>query len=193
MNGPRLRAFAALAFAGVLGTSSGCAPRAPIGSVHHLDDEYGFRAARFEEQLASFEGLEYVRDQKGLACYSKHDDELEVGDATLGYIHYCFYDERLASVNLWGSGADTANSLLQEMRREYGRGQPLTTTQGRSKQPVGEIWNGRQVTVVLLFMQGDSVPQMDDSEVVVTISSNKLMEKRGPGGPQGPPGSSRAN
>lgn len=167
-----------LAAACVLSVVAGCAPRPPAGSVRYLDDEFGFRAVRFEEPLSSFEDLEFVRDQKGLACYRKREEELELGHATVGYIHYCFYGDRLASVTVWGSGADTANYLLQELRRTYGRGQALTSTQGRAKQPVGEIWNGRKVTAVLLFAQRESYPQMDDSEVVVTLSSNRIMRKK---------------
>jgi hypothetical protein len=179
--------------AGLISLFAGCAPRAPAGSVRHLDDEYGFRSASFEEPISSFADLEFVRDRKGLACYQRADENLDVGSARLAYIHYCFFEDRLASVALWGTGTETANHLLQEMRRMYGRGQPLTSTQGRSKQSVGEIWNGGKATVVLLFLQRESFPAMDDSEVVVTISSNKLMEKRSPGEAQAPPGSSPAN
>jgi hypothetical protein len=154
-----------------------CAPRPPAGTIHHLDDEYGLRQTRLESPRSSFANLVFVRNQNGLDCYRRANEPLEMGGVTLGYVHYCFYEDRLASITLWGAGSDTAEQLLNDLRHAYGKGQPLTAGDPRAKRPVGEIWSGRDATAVLLFRQRDN-PQLDTSEVVVTVSSNRVLNKK---------------
>ena len=168
----RLAAGAAL---GLLTAAAACAPRPPAGSVRHLDDQYGFLKMHFETRLATFPDLQYVRDQKGLACYRRRDDPLEVGSVKVGYIHYCFYGDQLASITVWAAGSDNATQLLHDMRVAYGRGQRLTSKESNGKQPIGEMWTGKRVTAVVLFITRQDYPSLDSNEVVLTLSSNRLL------------------
>ena len=177
MNGStrhRIARLTVIAALGLLGSAPACAPRPSAGSIGHLDDQYGFLKTHFEARLASFPDLEYVRDQKGLACYRRHDDPLEVGKVKVGYIHYCFYGDQLASITVWAAGSDNATQLMHDMRVAYGKGQRLTSKES-SKQPIGEMWTGKRVTAVLLFITRQDYPSLDSNEVVLTMSSNRLL------------------
>lgn len=156
---------------------AGCGYHRQLGSVANLDEKNGFRDVRFLAPLTEFHDLEFVELKNGMACFKRRNEDLAVGDAVLGSIRYCFYKGRLASVSLWGAGGKTAGELVQELRRSYGNGEPFSMRKEDGTGPVGEMWKGEKVTAVLLFVEHRSFPQMDVSEVAVTLSANEILEE----------------
>ncbi len=157
---------------------TGCAARHVPGDLHRLDEKNGFRDARLEASLTEFPDLEPAGKIKDLRCFRRKDEDLEVSGATMSRIRYCFYDNRLASVMMWGVGADVAGDLLNSMREQYGKGEQLNARNDAGPQPIGEIWRGARVTAVLLYVDRQSFMPLDDGEVLVTLSSNRLLAQR---------------
>jgi hypothetical protein len=112
-----------------------------------------------------------------MGCFKRRNENLIVGESTVGSIRYCFYKGRLGSVSVWGAGAKTAGDLLKELRENYGNGEPFTMRKPDGTGPVGEMWKGERVTAVLLFVEHKTYPQMDVSEVVVTLSANEVLQE----------------
>lgn len=156
---------------------AGCAFHKPTGSVARLDEKNGFRDVHLLTPLTQFDDLEFVELKNGMGCFKRRKENLVVGETTVGSIRYCFYKGRLGSISLWGAGAKTAGDLLREMRRNYGNGEPFSLRKDDGTGPVGEIWKGDRVTAVLLFVEHRSFPQMDVSEVVVTLSANEILSE----------------
>jgi hypothetical protein len=163
----------------LLTAATACAPRPKAGSIANLDAKNGFRKARFATAFDEFDGLKFSEFKEGLSCFQRPDERLQVGEAKLEYIEYCFLEGRLAAVIQYGIGAETASELLRALRRAYGKGERLT---GRNAEgnpyPIGEIWKGRNVTATLVFVESEVNPMMDMPEVVVTLSSNELLAAR---------------
>jgi hypothetical protein len=156
---------------------AGCGFYKQAGNVAKLDEKNGFRDVRLLTPLSEFPDLQFVELKNGMGCFKRPKENLTVGEATVGSIRYCFYKGRLASVSLWGAGAKTAGALVKEMRRNYGNGEPFSMRQEDGTGPVGEMWKGEKVTAVLLFVEHRSFPQMDVSEVAVTVSANEILEE----------------
>lgn len=156
---------------------AGCAFSQEAGSVAKLDEKSGFRDVELLASLTEFDDLEFVELKNGMACFKRRNEDLIVGEATVGSIRYCFYKGRLGSISLWGAGAKTAGELVTQMRRNYGGGEPFSLRKEDGTGPVGEIWRGEKVTAVLLFVEHRSFPQMDVSEVVVTLSANEILKE----------------
>jgi hypothetical protein len=156
--------------------AAGCAFH-KTGNLTRLDERNGFRDVHFLTPLTQFDDLEFVELKNGMGCFKRRHENLAVGDTTVGSIRYCFYKGRLGSISLWGAGAKTAGELVQDMRRNYGRGQPFSLRQENGTGPVGEMWQGEKVTAIVLFVEHRSYPQMDVSEVVVTLSSNEIVNE----------------
>jgi hypothetical protein len=144
-----MRAFGGIQVLVGLALLAGCSLHKPSGSLAKLDEKNGFRDVRLLTPLTEFNDLEFVELKNGMGCFKRPKEDLVVGDATVGSIRYCFYKGRLGSVSLWGAGAKTA----------------------------GELWKGEKVTAVLLFVEHRTFPQMDMSEVVVTLSANEILEE----------------
>jgi hypothetical protein len=175
MGGRQRHAALALLACSLIGVAA-CAPRQQAGSIRNLDAKNGFREARFGTPFAEFEGLEFSKRKKGLSCFQRGEEDLQVGDAHLEYIEYCFHQDRLAAVIQYGIGADTAAQLLKALRRAYGRGERLTRrSDDGTSYPIGEMWKGGEVTATLVFIESEVNPMMDMPEVVVTVSSNRLL------------------
>jgi hypothetical protein len=156
---------------------AGCAFHKQAGSVAKLDAKNGFRDVRLLTPLSEFHDLEFVELKNGMGCFKRRTEDLIVGEATVGSIRYCFYKGRLGSVSVWGAGAKTAGDLLKELRENYGNGEPFTMRKPDGTGPVGEMWKGERVTAVLLFVEHKTYPQMDVSEVVVTLSANEVLQE----------------
>jgi len=154
---------------------AGCSLSQRTGSVAKLDAKNGFRGVQLLSPLTQFDDLEFVELKNGMACFKRQNEDLTVADTTVGSIRYCFYKGRLGSISLWGAGGKTAAELVTEMRRNYGTGEPFSLRKEDGTGPVGEIWRGEKVTAVLLFVEHRSFPQMDVSEVVVTLSANEVL------------------
>jgi hypothetical protein len=177
MRGRQPAAFAPLVCA--LIAVAACAPRQQLGSMGNLDAKNGFRGARFNTAFSEFKGLEFSKFKEGLSCFQRDEEDLQVGEAQVEYIEYCFYDGRLAGVIQYGIGADTATQLLKALRGAYGKGERLTRRgPDGTSYPLGEIWKGRRVTATLVFVESEVNPMMDMPEVVVTLSSNELLAER---------------
>lgn len=158
-------------------TVAGCALHKQAGSLAKLDEKNGFRDVRFLTPLTQFDDLEFVELKNGMGCFKRRHEDLTVRGTTVGSIRYCFYKGRLGSISLWGAGAKTAGDLVREMRRKYGRGEPFSLRKEKGMSPVGEIWKGENVTAIVLFVEHRSYPQMDVSEVVVTLSANEILKE----------------
>jgi hypothetical protein len=172
-----MRALGRIQVLVVLAMLAGCAFHQQSGSVANLDEKNGFREVRFLTPLTEFNDLEFVELKNGMGCFKRPKEDLVVGDATVGTIRYCFYKGRLGSVSLWGAGAKTAGELVQDLRRNYGNGEPISLRKEDGTGPIGEMWKGEKVTAVLLFVEHRTFPQMDVSEVVVTLSANEILEE----------------
>lgn len=157
---------------------AGCAAQQVPGDLHRLDEKNGFRDARLETPLTEFPDFEPAGKAKDLSCFRRKDEDLEVSGTTMSRIRYCFYANRLASVMMWGVGADAAGDLLHTMREQYGKGEQLNARSDAGPQPIGEIWRGARVTAVLLYVDRQSFMPLDDGEVLVTLSSNRLLAQR---------------
>lgn len=161
----------------ILMVLAGCAAHNRTGNLTKLDEKNGFRDMRFLTPLTEFEDLEFVELKNGMGCFKRRKEDLVVGEATVGSIRYCFYKGRLASISVWGAGSKTAGDLLKELRRNYGNGEPFSLRKEDGTGPVGEMWKGEKVTAVLLYAPHRSFPQMDVSEVALTLSSNEILQE----------------
>jgi hypothetical protein len=172
-----MRAAGGAQILALLAMWAGCAFHQQTGNVANLDEKNGFRDVRLLTPLTEFNDLEFVELKNGMACFKRRNEDLVVGDATVGTIRYCFYKGRLGSISLWGAGAKTAGDLVRELRRNYGNGEPFSLRKEDGTGPVGEMWKGERVTAVLLFVEHRSFPQMDVSEVAVTLSANEILQE----------------
>jgi hypothetical protein len=88
-----------------------------------LDDKYGFREAKFETPLSSFNNLKKVNEEPtGLISYNSTNENLNLGNYILDEIRYVFYKEQLAAVAIVTKGESNSRGVLKILQVAYGNG-----------------------------------------------------------------------
>ncbi|GAB7025232.1 hypothetical protein [Geotalea toluenoxydans] len=118
----------------------------------------GFRGIAWGAPVYEVEGLEfskegtaalrelYTRTNKQAAAqvtvYSRPDDQLKIGEATVTRIYYYFYKDLFYGATAYFAGKDNYNKLLAACRKKFG--EPALMENDRAE------WKGKQASVLLL-------------------------------------------
>ena len=111
----------------VLALLSGCASTRlfhPYGYSPELDEKAGFRDLKFGTPFESVKGLfEDCKDDKttpGAIVCRRKDENLRVGDATVRFIFYTFYEGSFSGAYATCDGIENSLPLLEALRAAYG-------------------------------------------------------------------------
>lgn len=101
----------------------GAGAAAATGTLSWLDESNGFRDIRFGTPFDSFTLLDQVETLgSDKLCYVRTDEDLNLGNARLVSIQYCFYHKRLWAVVLNAAGPYNVEALYRYLQQSYGSG-----------------------------------------------------------------------
>jgi hypothetical protein len=86
--------------------------KASPGSVAYLDSLAGFRGVKFGTALSEFKDLSLDREHGKLKLFTKKDENLKLGLATLGTIVYHFFDDKFYGVSLHTTDPANTQTLV---------------------------------------------------------------------------------
>ncbi len=95
------------------------------GSVAYLDSLAGFRGVKFGTALSQFKDLSLDHDHGKLKLYTKKDENLKLGLATLGTIVYHFFDDKLYGVSIHTNDPANTQTLVAIAGTGFGPGAKL--------------------------------------------------------------------
>jgi hypothetical protein len=108
--------------------------KASPGSVAYLDSLAGFRGVKFGTALSEFKDLSLDREHGKLKLFTKKDENLKLGLATLGTIVYHFFDDKFYGVSLHTTDPANTQTLVAIAGTGFGQGAKLD--------PQNTIWQG---------------------------------------------------
>lgn len=130
----------------------------------------GFRGIAWGTPVYEVEGLEFSKEgtaalrdlykrtnQKAAAqvtVYSRPDDQLKIGEATLTRIYYYFYKDFFYGATAYFAGKDNYSKLLAACRKKFG--EPDLIEENRVE------WKGNQASVLLL---PNGILSLDSEEI----------------------------
>lgn len=85
-----------------------------------LDDKYGFRDLRFGVPKSEIAGLLLVGADGDNSLYKRASDDLQIGEAAVSSITYCFYKDKFYAVQIAAPAANF-NALLSALSSAYGK------------------------------------------------------------------------
>lgn len=86
------------------------------------ENKYGFRDLKFEASIDSVIGMKLIDSLTDgeMTYYFRKNDTLKIGNYNLQYIHYGFYDKKLAQIIIKTIGYKNSDGVLEILRYNYG-------------------------------------------------------------------------
>jgi hypothetical protein len=85
----------------------------------------GFRGIKWEQDIKTVEGMKFLYAEKNGRgkIYKRNDEVMQMGKAKLIYIHYFFWDDKLAVVEVYARWKSNAERILSELEETFGKPQ----------------------------------------------------------------------
>src|SRR5690242_6807679 len=100
---------------------AGCAGTGRGGAAFRNEPET-FRGIKWGQNIAELKNMQLVsRDNKGLAIYSRSDDQLSLGNAKLRRVRYVFWQKKFLEARM-SAAPDQLQALKKILYEQYGEG-----------------------------------------------------------------------
>lgn len=124
------------------------AAQPPMGSIDFLDYKNGFRDAHFGALPAEVPGLGPLTETGELSCGRRPDDRLQIGNAKLSAVEYCFFEGKLARITIIFDTVVDTEIAVEGLREAWG--QPLSIVRSPDPSIARRLtWTGDNVRAML--------------------------------------------
>lgn len=143
--------------------------------VTALDNKYGFREARLESPVDSFNNLKLIGSNMDgfpdMELYYVPDADLHIGSSTLDNVSYWFYKDKLMMIEITvSSGSENKNGVLKVLEAAYGKAEPAESVNGAE----AFEWAGKKV--LMSYNLGDNNDPTGDIQIYSLIVYSEYKE-----------------
>ena len=123
------------------------------GSIETLDTRYGFLGNKFDTPLSQFKGLIFIENRGGEKVFKKAPNKKLGARASIKYVKYYFYKDRLSSVQVIASNSlENEESWLELLHAAYGPAQDTVVNKNSDEIESGNygsvyLWGGKRARI----------------------------------------------
>jgi len=134
-------------------------------SLRTLDENYGFRNARFEKDTSVFKDLALAEKAGNTRYYRRKSEIKKLGEGEVADITYGFYKGKLAVIVLKTQGAKNSRAVLAALQQQVGPGVQGSPFAQRYS------WNAK-----LVHMSYEENAMSNDAVILLTCKKIKELE-----------------